>query len=101
MAPISQGVPSLTHNLGKNALVLARVLFELKGEVEIEDVLESPGAPTEPLPSHLPCIVLYLGTPIHRMTTHVHSPSLFLIFNVSSANLDVDTVSVHTPSLVV
>lgn len=33
---ISQGEPSIIHNLDGNALVLARVLFELEDKVEIE-----------------------------------------------------------------
>lgn len=43
-------------------MVLARVLFQLEVEVEIEDILELPETHTEPLPYHIPYIISYMGT---------------------------------------
>jgi len=37
----------------------------------------------EPFPSHLPYIVLYVGTWTHRLASPIHSPPFLLISNVS------------------
>ena len=52
----------------------------------------------KPLPSHLPYVVLYVGTPTHRTNIPVHSPYFFLMANVSGTSMVANIAGVHTPS---
>lgn len=66
---------TLGHSPDIKIHLLARILFQLEDQVEVEDILERLGTNFDPLPLSFHYIICYMYTPIHRIGSLLHSPS--------------------------
>lgn len=64
----------------------------------MEDTLESFLTPLDPLPSNLPYVISYVGTPVQIIP--LNSPS-FKMANISRTSTNIDSTGVQTPSSIV
>lgn len=62
----SQDKPGTSREVERKTLVLSRVLFQSKDNIEVEELAGSIAAPNSPLPPDHPNILLYVRTPTHR-----------------------------------